>query len=115
LTIGLIIALTIVSDVPTNAPFGCMSERKFGSRNWGLVMNISTSFELQTYLQYLNTLANSLVPILRLFGGEEVKFCHLSNPKKALYLRERRIMTYCARGCVRKCDGWAWWRRENRI
>jgi len=38
---------------------------------------------------------------------------HLSNPQKALPWRERRIMTYCAWGCVQKCDLWAWRRNEK--
>ena len=37
----------------------------------------------------------------------------LSNPQKALPWRERRIMTFCALGCVQKCDLWAWRRNEK--
>jgi len=39
---------------------------------------------------------------------------HLSNSPKALPLRERRIMTYWALGCVQKCDLWAWRRKEKK-
>ena len=45
--------------------------------------------------------------------GSNFKF-HLSNPKKALPWPERRIMTYCARGCVQRCDLWTWRRKPNR-
>jgi len=40
-------------------------------------------------------------------GVKGVKFqFHLSNPQKALPWSERHIMTYCAWGCVEKCDLW---------
>jgi len=39
---------------------------------------------------------------------------HHSNPQKALLWPERRIMTYCAWGCVQRCDLWAWQRKQKK-
>jgi len=35
-------------------------------------------------------------------------------PQKALSWRERHIMTYCAWGCIQKCDLWAWRRKKRK-
>ena len=56
------------------------------------------------------------VPIFTFFGrkrGSNFKF-NLSNPKNALPWRKRRIMTYWAFVCVKKCDLWAWRRNEKK-
>ena len=52
---------------------------------------------------------------LRFFGGKGGHFkFHLSNPQKALSWPERRIMTYCAWGCVHRCDLWPWRRKQKK-
>jgi len=57
------------------------------------------------------------VPIFTFLGDgkEESDFkFRLSNHQKALPWPERRIMTYCAWGCVQRCDLWSWRRNEKR-
>jgi len=70
----------------------------------------------QSYDDYNFSLTASLKSqFLRFWGvkGSNFKF-NLSNRQKALPWLERRITTYWARGCVQRCDLWAWWRKEER-
>jgi len=92
------------------------------SRDATFVVNPCAKFEMDmTYRSELRRLKFSIdrqlkVPIFTLFGlkgGSNFNF-RFSNPQKALRWRERRILTYCAWGCVQKCNLWAWRRKEKR-
>ena len=92
------------------------------SRDANWLVNPCTTCELVTIYRsrvstnYNFTLIASLKSqFLRFLGLMRLNFkCHPFNTQEALPLPKLCIMTYCALGCVQRCDLWAWQRNETK-